>query len=183
MSRLNREVSAPRRKDGPLVFFHPLVKGSHPSYNFAEMIQAETVKTTGETLVTAWSAVGPLLGVLVGAYIANRNQRKQWLLDNKKEEYRELLSALSTAFLALLDLHTPMVARPAVEAERLRSVEGESYRIIRDRLFIASEIREARIMGLCTEATRDLDQDWDLHKFAQRFDQLNKTIVFLATGN
>jgi hypothetical protein len=43
---------------------------------------------------SVWAVAGPLIGVLIGAYIANRNQRKHWIADNKREEYRELLAAL-----------------------------------------------------------------------------------------
>src|SRR5216684_3676535 len=49
-----------------------------------------------------WAVGGPLLGVLVGAYIANRNQRKQWIAENKKQEYRELLSVMSKGFAEFL---------------------------------------------------------------------------------
>ena len=42
-----------------------------------------------------WGAIGPLVGVLVGAYATRRWQRTQWLLDGKKTEYRELLSVLA----------------------------------------------------------------------------------------
>jgi hypothetical protein len=34
-----------------------------------------------------WAVAGPLLDVLVGAYIANRNQRKHWIADCKKETW------------------------------------------------------------------------------------------------
>ena len=45
-----------------------------------------------------WPSVTGLVGVLIGAYIANRNQRKHWIADNKKREYQELLTAMSRAF-------------------------------------------------------------------------------------
>jgi len=147
------------------------------------MIEPETWKAIREGSVAAWSAVGPLIGVLVGAYIANRNQRRQWLLDNRKQEYRELLSALSSAFIALTRLNTPMIAIPGELERELRNAETESFRILRDRLFIATEIRDTRILGLWLEATRDVDHDRDLVKFADRFNQINKTIVYLATGS
>ncbi len=51
-----------------------------------------------------WAVAGPLVGVLIGAYIANRNQRRQWLIDRKREEYKELLSAMTDAFGELLQL-------------------------------------------------------------------------------
>jgi len=63
------------------------------------MSQPETWKAVGASAGVIWSAVGPLMGVCLGAYIASRNQRKQWLLDNKRQEYRELLTALTNGIL------------------------------------------------------------------------------------
>jgi hypothetical protein len=57
------------------------------------MIQPETWKMIGDYASKSWAAVGPLIGVLVGAYLTGR-QKRDWLADNKKEEYRELLSAM-----------------------------------------------------------------------------------------
>jgi hypothetical protein len=51
--------------------------------------------------VLAWlpliGALSGLLGVILGAFLTRSWQRKQWLLDNKKAEYRELISILSQA--------------------------------------------------------------------------------------
>jgi hypothetical protein len=45
----------------------------------------------------------PACRVLIGAYIANRNQRKQWIADNKKEEYREVLAAMNKTIAAYVN--------------------------------------------------------------------------------
>jgi hypothetical protein len=49
--------------------------------------------------ITLWTTLGPLIGVAIGAlltpFCTSRWQRKQWLLDGKKAEYRELLSVLA----------------------------------------------------------------------------------------
>jgi membrane protein YqaA with SNARE-associated domain len=39
-------------------------------------------------------AIGSLVGVVIGHLLTRSWQHKQWLLDNKKQEYRELLSNL-----------------------------------------------------------------------------------------
>jgi hypothetical protein len=43
-----------------------------------------------------WPALGPLLGVVVGAWLTARWQRKKWIFDNKAAEYRALFDALSS---------------------------------------------------------------------------------------
>lgn len=45
-------------------------------------------------LYAIWAAVGPLVGVIIGGILAAWWQRRHWILDNKKVEYRELLDAL-----------------------------------------------------------------------------------------
>jgi hypothetical protein len=50
-----------------------------------------------------WAVAGPLIGVLIGAYVANRNQRKHWIADNKKEEYREVLVAMNKTIAAYIN--------------------------------------------------------------------------------
>jgi hypothetical protein len=49
-----------------------------------------------------WPVVTGLIGVFIGGYIANQNQHKQWVAENKKTEYRELIAALNKAFYAML---------------------------------------------------------------------------------
>jgi hypothetical protein len=37
-----------------------------------------------------WFAVGPLVGVVVGGYLTIWNQKRHWVMDNKRAEYRKL---------------------------------------------------------------------------------------------
>jgi hypothetical protein len=46
----------------------------------------------------------PLLGVLLGGWLTNRNQRRDWVADNMKQEYRELLTTLSKTFTLYAEL-------------------------------------------------------------------------------
>lgn len=62
------------------------------SLQFFESLNPSTL---WDFFVRAWSAIGPLVGVLIGAWLARSWQQKQWLLDSKKAEYRELISTLS----------------------------------------------------------------------------------------
>lgn len=42
-----------------------------------------------------WAAIGPLVGVVIGAWLAAHWQRKKWILDNKEAEYRGIFDALN----------------------------------------------------------------------------------------
>lgn len=42
-----------------------------------------------------WGIIGSLIGVVVGVWLTARWQRRQWIEDSKKAEYREVLDALN----------------------------------------------------------------------------------------
>jgi hypothetical protein len=52
-----------------------------------------------------WAALGPLVGVGFGAWLAAHWQRRKWLLDNKTAEYRAIFDALGTYRFELTEYH------------------------------------------------------------------------------
>ena len=89
------------------------------------------------------AAVYSLVGVLLGAWIAWRYQHRQWILENKKQEYRELLNGLYEASEAII------AARPNISAgvtNALLSALWKGSRLFHDRIFVARAIREARLL-------------------------------------
>jgi hypothetical protein len=54
-----------------------------------------------EEVFVMWNVIGPLVGVVIGAlltpWISWRWQHRQWVMDNKKQEYRDLLDGLIQA--------------------------------------------------------------------------------------
>jgi hypothetical protein len=46
--------------------------------------------TTGSYLGTVWGVVGPLVGVVIGAWLAHSWQHKNQPLEGKKAEYLDL---------------------------------------------------------------------------------------------
>jgi hypothetical protein len=118
-----------------------------------------------------WSAVGPLIGVVIGAlltpWMAWRWQRKQWSSDNKKEEYRNLLDALGECVQKIKGLKERVFisnrssfdySANTEEAERLRqsnesnllnnqiieTLRGAS-KVLEDRLFIDAALRKHKV--------------------------------------
>jgi hypothetical protein len=173
------------------------------------MIQPETWKAVRDSAGVIWSAVGPLIGVWVGAYVANRNQRRQWLLDNKRQEYRELLTALMNGILdsGVLGTDPPRplhnfaqvaasssaanpedVLRPDPAAaektlefrERLFNAIQETGRVFVNRIFIAEELKSSGVHQQFIEAFQALDKDGDVLKFALRTHHLQERIIQLA---
>jgi hypothetical protein len=56
-----------------------------------------------------WGVIAPLVGILVGHYLSRSWQRKQWIQDRRKEEWRELLTILTRSFVTICKLTGPMI--------------------------------------------------------------------------
>ena len=135
------------------------------------MIQPETWKGIHDEVKAAWVVVGPLVGVLIGAYVANRNQRKHWSLDNKRLEYRELISTLARSFTTIVNVES----RP--ERSRENAMEGETAKmqalnVIRDRIFIGMIVKRLQLFDRWTEAVRLFYSGRDYKKFAADFEDI-----------
>ena len=83
-----------------------------------------------------WTVIGPLIGVFVGAYIANRNDRKHWIADRKREEYQKLLSALTEAFGELLQLQNKGV----LTMDEFNKVQVQVYNAINNCIFTSDAV-------------------------------------------
>jgi hypothetical protein len=53
-------------------------------------MNVHTLETIGSLLGKTWSVVGPLVGIVIGAWLARSRRLRHWLLASKKAEYREL---------------------------------------------------------------------------------------------
>lgn len=140
---------------------------AHMLYNLAE--------TLWNFAVTAWSGVGPLVGVVIGAWLSRSWQRKQWELDGKKAEYRELLSTLSESFhqIATYQRHT---VQPPEMRQAISKAEVAGQSVIADRVFIEDRLR-----------VRQFSKRWDsliaergLPKLWRLWEELHDDLVKMA---
>jgi hypothetical protein len=88
------------------------------------------------------AAVYALLGVLLGGWITRAIQHKQWVFENRKQEYRELLDGLFQASEEIIK------ARPNIGSglnDALANAIWKGTRVVRSRIFIARLIRDEGI--------------------------------------
>lgn len=88
-------------------------------------------------------AVYALSGVALGGWITWRSQRKHWVRDNKKQEYRDLLDGLFRATEEIIK------ARPNVSAALSQALVDATWsgtRLVQNRIFVARRIREGGIV-------------------------------------
>lgn len=129
------------------------------------------------------AVIGPWVGLVMGQMLTSRHQHRQWLRDNKKQEYREILNALSNAFLALVEIQSGIGFSGMVEGEQQRrawNLSHESFRVLRSCLFVAAEVKEADMLVRWTNAVSELDHHRNLTTFTQVYANLNNEIVALG---
>jgi hypothetical protein len=126
----------------------------------------------------------PLAGIVIGHALTRSWQRKQWVLDNKKQEYRELLTTLTRCHAAITRL-TSLVETPMVIPDRNRSVDynslvethAEALNVIRDRIFIADNVKRMDILNRWLQATKLYQEQQDVTAFRTRFEAISDLIV------
>jgi|SRR6267154_3344340 len=132
--------------------------------------------STAEGLKAVWASVGPLVGVLVGALLARSWDRRKWTNENRRQEYRELLTALTSACTALIDNAQAVVQSPP-EQIFARDEYFKSLRVLQDRIFIANEIGKMNLFDRWGTAMKDLQETRNFHKFEDTFEAMRKEIV------
>jgi hypothetical protein len=140
------------------------------------MIQPEMWKRIHDDVLASWSVIGPLVyalaGVLVGAHITNRNQREQWIADNKRLEYRELLTTLAKSFASIVELHASGVALGPEEQRKQMNLEVVGSAVILDRILIADEVLKMGISNRWNQALRAYDSSLDSKAFGTAFGRI-----------
>ena len=126
----------------------------------------ETWKTIQEIAGRSWAAIGPLAGVLVGAYLTGRRQKRDWLADNKKEEYRELLSAMSKAINVFIQVYVAEEGRNAADRGRIRAAKSELLEVTQSRLFIVKTMKEVDVTNRWLNIASAFEKTRDSNTFA-----------------
>ncbi|MHB8410995.1 MAG: hypothetical protein ACYDDI_03505 [Candidatus Acidiferrales bacterium] len=106
--------------------------------------------------------------------------KKHWAQDNRREEYKELLSTLTRSFTDILEFRLPMVARGPEQQRAYAEAEKQALVVITDRIFIASEMEELSIRKRWIEATTRFDDTGDDIAFTQAWRNIRRDITNAA---
>jgi hypothetical protein len=128
-------------------------------------------------LRSTWPVLGPFVGIWIGVYLSTRTQKRQWIRDNKRIEYRELLTAIADAGGKLVVHYgmEPFVADPSAQFA-IGETARMSVDVIYNRLFIAKEIEELHIQPRWEDAISNLRKNRDLNWFGQSMDRIMEDI-------
>ena len=120
--------------------------------------------------LSLWAAVGPVVGILVGAYLTKQWQREQWLADNRKEECRELLSAIARSSDALLEARSQVEQQSVTKNDALKVSWAEDRKcmiLFQDRIFTAKRLNEHKIFTTWHKAGMEFLKYGDRTKLVQ----------------
>jgi phosphoribosylaminoimidazole-succinocarboxamide synthase len=134
------------------------------------------MRTNLTAILAVWAAIGPMTGIVLGHFLTRSLEEKRWHLDNRTQEYRELLSSLATAYMNMLNFK----GGDKDEYFRVERLKMESFRVLRDRILIADEIASADIVRLWAQAFHNFEANKDEKIFADRFTKINETLVSMA---
>jgi len=120
-----------------------------------------------------WTLLGVVVGAVMSPFLTARWQHNQWVLDNKKAEYRELLDLLETYSLRLLDYlgkypdFGPI--SPATEADQVAArrqvfeIQNSLNLALADRLFTRKALAKRDVRRQFEELILGLDSGALLH--------------------
>jgi len=131
-------------------------------------------------IVGGLGILGTLGGVVVGQYMARTWERRQWLLEKKIDEYRELLTTITEAYAYFILNHRSGVAQSPEIQQHLNDLNSQSLQVIRTRILVAKEIREKDVMNLWADALRKYDDSFEVDPFTWEYHKVCNIIVKLA---
>jgi hypothetical protein len=98
--------------------------------------------------ITGSFGVGGFVGNLVSFWLTSRLQRQNWVKDNKKQEWRELIDALREALRVMMARHYENYAdvddmTPAEDVRYREEAIRKGYVALGDRIFIVKKVRDS----------------------------------------
>ena len=103
------------------------------------MIQSD-LRITMTLALQIWAGLGPVVGGGITLYLTRSWQHKQWLLDNRKQEFKELISAISAAHVEWASYETFKEAWR--DPAPLQEANKRAMQAIADRIYIARDVEK-----------------------------------------
>lgn len=98
--------------------------------------------TTYATVLGLGAIISALVGAFVNYLLSTYRQKADWINDNKKAEWRELIDVLNECMDKKTIAFEPFISGPASDDLDWHNARWRGTRIIRDRIFIADAIEE-----------------------------------------
>lgn len=138
--------------------------------------------TAVSLVATGIGVVSALSGVYLGQRMSRTGQREQWLMDERKEEFRELIVGLEESMRSEVE-YAIYTSKYTDEERRLLSRKtSDFYTIVRTRIFTANEVKIIDVYERWREALDDHRSEGDIDVLRSRYEALLKDLVDAATA-
>jgi hypothetical protein len=126
--------------------------------------------------LTVSAVIGPFVGIALGVYLPMLAQQRHWVLDSKKEEYRELIGTLTQTLYVLLDYHLT-VGHDSEEQRAEHAARLKALAAIGACLSIHDEIKRIDVLDRWLKAVQRFKKDRDDKVFASNVGEIMGDIV------
>ncbi|MGA9393661.1 MAG: hypothetical protein WBV69_24730 [Candidatus Sulfotelmatobacter sp.] len=123
--------------------------------------------------LTIWAAAGPVVGILTGHYLTRSWQRRQWIADNRKDEYRKLLAGLNRLNMVLVQDHT----NQNVGIQEIKEAMEEISIALNTSLFIVDFLEESKVADDVLQASRQFKQGGSFDDYRQKYWKAVNSII------
>jgi hypothetical protein len=137
-------------------------------------------QTTVTLFVAGVGIFGTSGGIVVSNLLTRSWQRTQWLMDQRKDEFRDLIKGLDDAMRAEFELDTTRYDLTAVERRDRARATSDFYQIIRTRLFTAEDVQAIGLEKGWGDVIEGYKRDRSNDLFEMRYEQLLKALVKAA---
>jgi hypothetical protein len=121
--------------------------------------------------------IGAFLGNLIALYFSSIQRRREWLRDSKKQEWRELISALSRSVHYILEYSPDYLRAIGPEQQKgLVQANTEARSVIEDRIFIAHQMQSGNIL----ERWQLFSAEHDFSRMVEYWNHLHSDLVAAA---
>jgi hypothetical protein len=155
----------------------------HTRTQYTDGMQPEAWKQIGEVLKDGWLVLAPFIGLFIGARLTRSGERNKWLNDCRKEEFKELLTTLTNASIALIKERQPEFGDPYLRPEKIWEAQDSymrSLEVLRSRIFISDDLDELKVYTRWAEAMKTMVETKSYGLFEKTFEQIRSDIINVA---
>src|SRR5690242_10266332 len=110
-----------------------------------------------------WNVGGVVFGTLFGAWIGSRMNNRNWVRENKRRDYQDVLTALVKGYEAAAYMRSGSAAFAGPQYQKQwYDMSREAQRTLEDRLFIADDLKKLRIKERWSEAKEKFQNNANL---------------------
>ena len=127
------------------------------------------------------SLISVIAGALLNHQLTRSGQTNKWILEERKQEARELLTALTEQFDATLRFRLRGIEIASEQRKLLDEADRKANRALRDRIFLAQDVKQNNLLRRWIDAKNAFSENFEVNVFADEIAAISDSIVKAAT--